>query len=95
MTRTATTVVLVRGRPSGGKRFRYETAQKWPYDEKTGAFQAPPASGLGNKRGNACVPLPPAELLLTQYKQADEVLTTPDPVGLCDPSRRRYAPDGA
>jgi hypothetical protein len=60
-----------------GKRYAFETAQKWPYDEKTGAFQAPPASKYGSRSDYACVAWPPAELLLSQYKRADEVITTP------------------
>ncbi|MBL9105129.1 MAG: hypothetical protein JNL82_29555 [Myxococcales bacterium] len=74
-----------------GKRYAFETAQKWPYDDKTGAFQAPPPSKLGSRRDYACVPWPPVELLLTQYKRADEVMTTPAARAVAQLQRRRLS----
>ena len=62
---------------SDGRRFAYETAPKWPYDEKTGEFSAPPLSKLGTRQDTICVQWPPAELLIAQYRRADEVMTTP------------------
>ncbi|MBL9102744.1 MAG: hypothetical protein JNL82_17490 [Myxococcales bacterium] len=74
-----------------GKRYAFETAQKWPYDEKSGAFQAPPASKFGGRSGYSCVPWPPAELLLSQYKRADEVITTPAARAVAQLQRRRLS----
>jgi len=74
-----------------GKRYLFETAQKWPYDEKTGAFQAPPASKYGGRSDYACVPWPPAELLLSQYKRADDVITTPAAQAVAQLQRRRLS----
>jgi hypothetical protein len=75
----------------GGKHYGYETAQQWPYDEKTGEFRAPPPSTLGSRSGNACVPWPPVELLLSQYKRADEVMTTPAAQAVAQLQRRRLS----
>jgi len=74
-----------------GMRYGYETAQKWPYDEKTGEFRAPTPSTLGDRGGYARVPWPPAELLLTQYKRADEVMTTPAAQAIAKLQRRRLS----
>jgi len=74
-----------------GKRYPFETALKWPYDEKTGVFQAPPASKYGSRSDYACVSWPPAELLLSQYKRADEVITTPAVRGVAQLQRRRLS----
>ena len=74
-----------------GKRYSFETAAKWPYDEKSGVFQAPPASKYGNRSGYACVPWPPVELLLSQYKRADEVITTPAAKAVAQLQRRRLS----
>ena len=76
---------------TNGKRYGYETAQQWPYDEKTGEFSAPPPSTMGNRSGNACVPWPPVELLLSQYKRADEVMTTPAAQAVAQLQRRRLS----
>lgn len=74
-----------------GKRWAFETAQKWPRDEKTGEFRAPPPSKYGQRREYACVPWPPAELLLSQYKRADEVITTPAARAVAQLQRRRLS----
>lgn len=74
-----------------GKRYPFETAQKWPYDEKIGTFQAPAASKYGGRSDYACVPWPPAELLLSQYKRADEVITTPAARAVAQLQRRRLS----
>ena len=75
----------------GGKHYGYETAQQWPYDEKTGEFRAPPPSTLGSRSSKACVPWPPVELLLSQYKRADEVMTTPAAQAVAQLQRRRLS----
>ena len=74
-----------------GKRFSFEVAQKWPRDEKTGEFRAPPLSKYGQRRDYACVPWPPAELLLSQYKRADDVLTTPAARAVAELQKRRLS----
>ena len=74
-----------------GKRWSFETAQKWPRDEKTGEFRAPPPSKYGQRREYACVPWPPVELLLSQYKRADEVITTPAARAVAQLQRRRLS----
>ncbi len=74
-----------------GKRYSFEVAAKWPYDEKTGEFRAPPLSKFGNRRGYACVPWPPAELLFSQYKRADDALTTPAARAVAQLQKRRLS----
>lgn len=74
-----------------GKRYAYETAQPWPYDAKSGEFSAPPPSKFGNRSGYTCVPWPPAELLFSQYRRADEVLTTPAVRAIAQLQRRRLS----
>lgn len=74
-----------------GKRWAFETAQQWPRDEKTGEFRAPPPSKYGQRREYACVPWPPAELLLSQYKRADEMITTPAARAVAQLQRRRLS----
>lgn len=74
-----------------GKRYSFEVAQKWPRDEKTGEFRAPPPSKYGQRRDYACVPWPPAELLLSQYRRADEVITTPAVRAVAQLQQRRLS----
>jgi hypothetical protein len=74
-----------------GKRYSFEPAQHWLRNEKTGELRAPPPSKYAQHRGYACVPWPPAELLLSQYKRADEVITTPAARAVAQLQRRRLS----
>jgi hypothetical protein len=89
--KTRTQCWFADGIADDGKRFSFEVAQPWLYNEKTGEFSAPPPSKFGGRRDTHCVPWPPAELLLSQYKRADEVITTPAVRAVAQLQRRRLS----
>ena len=77
---------MARKREQGG-----DYPQKWTHDPKTGEFSAPPANRFSGAAGHTCVPWPPGELLLTQYRRADETMVIPAIRAVAELQRRRLA----
>ena len=89
--KTRTQCWFADGIAGDGKRFGFEAAQPWPRDKNTGEYSAPPPSKFRNRPNYANIPWPPAELLLSQYRRADEVMTTPAVQAVAKLQRRRLS----
>lgn len=78
-------------RKSGPRSQSGDYPQKWSVDPKTGEFVAPPTNKFSGAPGYTCAPWPPGELLLTNYKRADDALVIPALRAVAELQRRRLA----
>ncbi|MDC0716199.1 hypothetical protein [Nannocystis bainbridge] len=65
--------------------------RKFSRDPKTGVYTAPPPTRYAGARGHTCIPWPPGELLLAQYRRADEAIVIPALRAVAELQRRRLS----
>ena len=75
--KSRTTCMFTEGMVNGERVASNDLARRWKRDAKTGEFIAPPLSTVAGQKGRYCVPWPPGDLLLSKYRRADDVITTP------------------
>ena len=75
----------------GGRHQGSDLPRKFSRDPKTKEYIAPPVSKFARTKGHTCIPWPPGELLLAQYKRADDAIVLPAVRAIADLQRRRLA----
>ena len=64
---------------------------KYSREPKTGEYIAPPPSRFARAPGYTCVPWPAGELLLSEYRRADEAIVLPAVRAVAELQRRRLS----
>lgn len=89
--RTRTTCLYTDVDIKGGRQQGGELPPKFSRDPKTKEYLAPPPNRFARAKGHTCIPWPPGELLLAQYKRADEAIALPAIRAVAELQRRRLA----
>lgn len=79
---------VVKGKPTTQSGY---LPKKWSSDPKTKEYIAPPQYAQTRGDGFVCFPWPPAELLLSQYKRADDAIVLPAVRAVAQLQRRRLS----
>ena len=89
--RTRTTCLYTDINGKTGRQQSGEYPTKFTRDPKTGEYVAPPKSRFARSGGYTCIPWPPGELLMTQYRRADEAIVIPALRTVAELQRRRLS----